>query len=377
MVQNMYTSLFKQEWAPLELLALNDSASELFVIQYSAISVRLSRDEDQKYPNEDMEGAARCETAVMMEYDTWDPVKWLKANYRHQNGLPEFFTIAKVDHDQSAAENSYKNCVNILQDSDDLLVQEWAREVIRNNYMCLASPDVSSFWAAHYTMRNLVDNVVRAGKRKWTVITQESYKQDQSKSAVTKRQVLSRSTTVDELESTNVTGLSYPIGTHIKMLALAQIDHFDQLDDKSKYHVIIGMNGVLDLTDESEGSQLASLDIAQREELNKLRWDIPASPWMIARDVEFFNYLKTTKVKRNWKAAFEKTDARFRDSGHTSDRSRIYQICRHFLELHCFEPHLFSKDMVKNILSEADFIVKIWGRPLELLFRGSPLLTHW
>ncbi|KAI9315530.1 hypothetical protein BX666DRAFT_314753 [Dichotomocladium elegans] len=33
--------------------------------------------------------------------------------------------------------------------------------------------------------------------------------------------------------------------------------------------------------------------------------------------------------------------------------------------------------MVKNILSEADFIVKIWGRPLELLFRGSPLLTHW
>lgn len=49
-----------------------------------------------------------------------------------------------------------------------------------------------------------------------------------------------------------VSGLSSPVGSFIGILA----DNPQIIDRKSRYFVALGMNGILDMTDETPGSQL-------------------------------------------------------------------------------------------------------------------------
>ncbi|ORX53118.1 hypothetical protein DM01DRAFT_330035 [Hesseltinella vesiculosa] len=70
-----------------------------------------------------------------------------------------------------------------------------------------------------------------------------------------------------------------------------------------------------------------------------------------------------------WQSILKKVDQVFAKA----DEKNSVQIIRHILELHAFEPHVFS---ASSELSEADDIIKVWGRPIELIFRQSGLRTH-
>lgn len=147
------------------------------------------------------------------------------------------------------------------------------------------------------------------------------------------------------------------------------------VDRKTRYFHALGMNGILDLSDTSEGSQFSKFSVDTQEKIRQL-FSPPriTTPCIEQRFEEIQNELRHTANEngRCLKRYLEKLDM-FKSKEKCSISKRLYII---MLELMLYDSYIFDpKD--SKFLSEGDYVVKVWGPLLETLFRGSGAILHW
>lgn len=175
----------------------------------------------------------------------------------------------------------------------------------------------------------------------------------------------------EEMDSVHVEGMEESIATWIgregRMTTV--------VDRKSRYFNCLGMNGVLDLSDTSKGSQMSKLSADIQGKIRQL-FPPPhiTTPCIEQRFEEIQNELRHTESKngRYFKRYLEKLEA-FKSTEKYKISKKLYTI---ILDLMLYDSYIFDPTDSNN-LSEGDYVVKVWGPLLETLFRGSGVILHW
>ncbi|KAI9317458.1 hypothetical protein BX666DRAFT_2026742 [Dichotomocladium elegans] len=292
---------------------------------------------------------------------SWDSIEWLKDNFSVQDVVVGFYIVGKYSPSQQRfAEAEFQDSVKRLVQVGSREAAEWATSTIANDYEILRKKDVLSFWkkATSEEAQALETNQ----SNEWTIkFYQAADFQGKGKGKGRAAPQLPNppppATRLEQQQADGVyvAGLGNSIGTYIRAVAEGQVTHYDQATQRGKYFICAGMNGVLDLTDVSEGSQLSTLTKDQQDEL-KGRFPPPS---------------KTTDVlQENVAGILEKEKRQELGELHPDVPWPVVT-----LELHHLEPEYFIPGILH--LSEADYVAKIWAPVLEILFRGTKAWCHW
>lgn len=175
----------------------------------------------------------------------------------------------------------------------------------------------------------------------------------------------------EESDSLFIDGLEESLATWVGREGRATV----VVDKKTKYFNALGMNGILDLSDVSESSQFSKFPINLQKEI-KLLFPSPTvtTPLIDGRYAEIEQEIKLTPNEngRYYKRYLEKLDM-FRTKEKYGTTKKLHMI---MLELLLYDGYIFDEKDSK-LLSEGDYVVKVWGPLLETLFWGSGTVLHW
>lgn len=147
------------------------------------------------------------------------------------------------------------------------------------------------------------------------------------------------------------------------------------VDRKTRYFNALGMNGILDLSDGSESSQLSKFPVKLQEEIKQL-FPPPTvtAPRIDERYTEIQQEIQLTSNEngRYYKRYLEKLNMFKTNEKYGTTKKLQIMI----LELLLYDSYIFDENESK-LLSEGDLVVKVWGPLLETLFRGSGTVLHW
>ncbi|KAG0740990.1 hypothetical protein G6F35_003293 [Rhizopus arrhizus] len=149
------------------------------------------------------------------------------------------------------------------------------------------------------------------------------------------------------------------------------------IDRKSRYFSTLGMNGVFDLSDTSIGSHIFKLPSAVQEKIRLLFSPFPAANASLPTERRFAEihqevHRTENDNKRYYKRYLEKLYM-YKPFDKYGTNKRLYIL---MLELLVYDECIFDEKLCK-LLSEGDYLVKVWGPLFETLFRGTGVILHW
>ncbi|KAF7720893.1 hypothetical protein EC973_005794 [Apophysomyces ossiformis] len=268
---------------------------------------------------------------------TWDAVTWLKANYIQDNGVPQFFIQGKyLPNQRDIAEIEFKNTVKQLyQSSDNGDLCAWAKKVIDSDYRCLNTSTAVSFWQHALLRGNIVNEFYQQEELRFEVVGPSNY---QSKRKISGNEEL-------------VTKRRIQAGAKI-----------------------VGMNNVVDMTDESSGSQLYALSRTQQSELRQILDHQPNYERLDQDNDGIYDIIK--KYSNNKKHAIDKLYGKLKQATPLSSQWILHKMVIFLLEIYCYDSYLLDLEF-RPSLSEADYIIKFWGPLIDILLKGSSVWAHW
>ncbi|KAG2197404.1 hypothetical protein INT47_005657 [Mucor saturninus] len=151
------------------------------------------------------------------------------------------------------------------------------------------------------------------------------------------------------------------------------IESYVSKDSKSSYFKTLGMNSIIDISDDTEGSHLAELDGESQRRLVDL---LSSSPTEQEIDQYNCHHLESIIKKFN---KMEDNDIfldkiiKEIDEAPTADKV-VKRVYSQILESMRYDYYLYETE---NGSSEADFIIKIYGPTMENVFRGSGCRLIW
>ncbi|RCH78891.1 hypothetical protein CU098_004417, partial [Rhizopus stolonifer] len=172
----------------------------------------------------------------------WNAAKWLENNYKDNNGLLRFFVAGDSSYqNRDRAMKDFVTIVTLAKSSDNPLYSQWVNAVSETEFQ-----SVEEFWDALMDHENRQHSLNAYQKIKFI---------NSDPSSQFKPSIAQKSKRKQKVDGVFVPGLSFPIGSFIGTLASNSLI----FDRKSKYFVTLGMNGILDMTDTTAGSQLSQL----------------------------------------------------------------------------------------------------------------------
>lgn len=173
----------------------------------------------------------------------------------------------------------------------------------------------------------------------------------------------------EEIDGVFVPGLTSSMGSFIGTLAR----NTKIVDRKSRYFVSLGMNSILDLTDNTSGSQLhhlspqsieACLSMFETTKNNTSNFTIDQYEKLLDYD------------ENNFKKYVKNVINRIKYSRIQDSNDIIRDVYEHLFKLHLYSPDIF-KEGSQEFLSEQDYVIKIWGQLIEIIFRETGIYAHW
>ncbi|KAG2210456.1 hypothetical protein INT47_002398, partial [Mucor saturninus] len=140
------------------------------------------------------------------------------------------------------------------------------------------------------------------------------------------------------------------------------------VDRKNRYFHALGMNGILDLSDTSENSQFSKFPVDIQEGMKRLfPHPTVTIPSIDERYTKAQQDIKHTSNHhgRYYKKYLEKLE-NFQTNEKCDVTKKLHVI---LLELLLYDGYIFD-DKESKLLSEGNYVVKIWGPLLEVLCRN-------
>ncbi|CEP17758.1 hypothetical protein [Parasitella parasitica] len=242
--------------------------------------------------------------------------------------------------------------------------------MVNVDFSVLQNNDVKNFW------RGMLETERRdANLNQYTEITFNNQTQEQNANPPlpVKRKSIEKVIspivgieidTFEETDSIHVDGMEETIATWIgrdgRITAVT--------DRKSRYFNALGMNGILDLSDTSEGSQFSKFSVDTQKKIRQL-FSLPhiTTPCIKQRFEEIQNELcHTANENGRYSKRYLEKLGMFKSKEKYISKGKLY-----FNISYIFDP----KD--SKFLPEGDYVVKVWGPSLKTLFRGSGSVLHW
>ncbi|KAI8882640.1 hypothetical protein K501DRAFT_186356, partial [Backusella circina FSU 941] len=258
---------------------------------------------------------------------------WLENNYKDNNGLPRFFILSNRS----------------VEEFWDGLLDHENRQHSLNDYQKI----------------KFINSDPSSSQFKPSIAQKSKRKQSSDHSSQPSRQRI----TVNEVDGFFVPGLCSSIGSFIGTLA----SNSQIFDRKSRYFVTLGMNGILDMTDTTTGSQLSQLpEEASQACQNKF---VPIQK-VVNLDI-FQKYEDLLLLNENdYRKFLKKSLNRIKYSNIHDQYDIVRDVYQHILKVHLYSPELFT-EKTRGFLSEQDYIIKFWGYLIETVFRSSGVIAHW
>ncbi|KAG1168419.1 hypothetical protein G6F70_009124 [Rhizopus microsporus] len=225
--------------------------------------------------------------------------------------------------------------------------------IVNTNFSVLKNNDVKGFWAGMLDAERRDANLNQYNQIAFINQTQEQYanppppnkrkSSEPTASPVTAVEINS----FEESDSLHIEGLEESVATWVGREGRATI----VVDRKTRYFNALGMNGILDLSDNSESSQFSKFPVELQIEIKQL-FSPPTvtTPCIDERYAEIQQEIQLT----------------------SNENGRYYK--RYLEKLNMFKT---NEKYDSKLLSEGDYVVKVWGPLLETLFRGSGTVLHW
>ncbi|KAG2195967.1 hypothetical protein INT47_007103 [Mucor saturninus] len=177
-----------------------------------------------------------------------------------------------------------------------------------------------------------------------------------------------------EIDNIMVSGLITSIGSYVGSLARRSLTHNRQ----SYYFKACGMNGILDMSDKSAGSQIHAV----QDSIQEIRQAVHTHDVHVSENPELRKYheiIKAQTIRRQ--AKYLKKGLNKVQYLKTKDRLMIVKDSyAFFLKVHLFHCYLFNIQKA-NTISEQDYVIKIWSPLIEITFRSLneflPIICHW
>ncbi|KAI7904106.1 uncharacterized protein BX663DRAFT_506436 [Cokeromyces recurvatus] len=196
-----------------------------------------------------------------------------------------------------------------------------------------------------------------------------------SYSDIVKRLPTKQHSIMDQVDRLLVSSIGMSLGSYIRDLARKTIVH----DSQSHYFMTCGMNGIVDISDKSEDSQLSTIKDST-DEINKLlpKYHMPIST-PSEHDV-FETIIRGQVIRQNDSSKYFKKCLDKMKIVKTKDKLEIIKDLYQFVfKLHRFHKYFFNPNYKQ--LSEEDYMIKIWSPLIETVFRSlddnPPIIPHW
>jgi hypothetical protein len=208
--------------------------------------------------------------------------------------------------------------------------------------------------------------------------TQESYPIISAKRKFRPKQAATIPSTInitaslfEETDETFIDGIDESLGTTIGRTARNLV----VTDRKSRYFNALGMNGVIDLSDNSSGSQLSNFN---QDTQAKVKQQFPTRTISQTNNIidQLEELQKAVHDSRDDKSYLKKYIGCIKQAKTTEKYNITKRLYTFVLELLLYDSYIFDEDEYK-LLSEGDYQVKIWGPLMETIFRGSGIILHW
>lgn len=146
---------------------------------------------------------------------------------------------------------------------------------------------------------------------------------------------------------------------------------YHDLNAKEQCRVSTVMNNVIDINDIFKNEQWYRLTKSQANDIYKTYTVNPIDFDCVTRKTSLHDVLHN--AHKNWKATANKLLKKIIKAS-DPEKTATYTISWCLIKLHMETFNVFEHE---TMLSEGDFIVKIWGPILENLFAGTSVILHW
>ncbi|CAO0793306.1 unnamed protein product [Mucor circinelloides] len=249
--------------------------------------------------------------------------------------------------------------------------------IVNTNFSVLKNNDVKGFWAGMLDAERRDANLSQYNQMTFINSTEEQYanppppgkrkSSTPTASPVTAVEINS----FEESDSLHIEGSEESVATLVGREGRATI----VVDRKTRYFNALGINGILDLSDISESSQFSKFPVELQKEIKQL-FPPPTvtTPRIDGRYTEIQQEIQLTSNEngRYYKRYLEKLNM-FKTNEKYGNMKKLHVM---ILELLLYDSYIFNEKESK-LLSEGDYVVKVWGPLLKTLFRGSGTVLHW
>ncbi|KAI8137207.1 hypothetical protein BJV82DRAFT_718396 [Fennellomyces sp. T-0311] len=308
----------------------------------------------------------------------FDPTSYIRENFN--SGPLDFFRAGKyLGTAESSATVLYKDTVSQLSidDTSSPELRQWCENAIKSEFLLLETTDIREYWDEMSIKQSSFKRGVTEMIMHNTYSKEygEKLAQGSSSSQIQKKQ---RTAVAPQLvqyqaESTDsvmVSGSSETIGFTIKNEAITNYSIYHQSNyDRKTVITIIDLDNI-----KNESQRLLFTD----EQWNELQAQFPppALPThrLYERQTKYeahFNDISKFINNGNFAAAFftaHKREYKARDF----DEATMYNVLALYINMWRYHAYIFDPNGPE--LSEADFIVKVWGPIIEAIFRDSSAL---
>ncbi|CEI94269.1 hypothetical protein RMCBS344292_08483 [Rhizopus microsporus] len=324
---------------------------------------------------------------------TWQTDEWLENNFYHNNGLPSFFIKGSYSYqNKEVAVQEYKDTVQRATLSNNISYCSWAQGIISANYSVIDNIDVKDFWIrllddmtsqqqeANYRELKF-DNIYQNNYVANSCISNRKRKNSRAMNFNVNRNASGSSnnqrTRIEfkEIDGLLVSNIDISLASYIGTIARNKVVY----DRKSRYFITCGMNGIIDLSDKSEGSQLAEF----KDNIDEIRELLPKYTRPINTPPELNEFeaiIMGQVIRHNDSSKYFKKCLDKIKIVKTNDKFEIVKDLYQFVfKLHRFHKYIFSPDYQQ--LSEQDYVIKVWSPLIEIMFRSfddtPPIISHW
>ncbi|KAG1454065.1 hypothetical protein G6F56_007413 [Rhizopus delemar] len=233
----------------------------------------------------------------------WNAAKWLENNYKDNNGLLRFFVAGDSSYqNRDRAMKDFVTIVTLAKSSDNPLYSQWVNAVSETEFQ-----SVEEFWDALMDHENRQHSLNAYQKIKFI---------NSDPSSQFKPSIAQKSKRKQKVDGVFVPGLSFPIGS------------------------FIGMNGILDMTDTTAGSQLSQLpEEAPQACQNRF---VPVQKVVNLATIQ--KYEDLLLLNENDYGKFLKKSLNHIKYSHIHDQDDIVRdLYQYILKVHLYSPEVFTE----------------------------------
>ncbi|KAG0191055.1 hypothetical protein DFQ28_001050 [Apophysomyces sp. BC1034] len=263
------------------------------------------------------------------------------------------------------------------------IVRDWATRTIQSDFMILETQDLREYWdglrlAESSQGRGVTElqmhNTFASG---YTAALSKNVAMSPGQSRKRTREDRENVPLPTASDGVVLETCTLTVGYTIRNAAAEKYPDFLSSTQTKRSMIILGLNGILDLDNERNGSQKTLFNDKQWKELHE-RFPPPVlKDFKLDSEEAFLETVHTIeKNAKNSSLAIAKYDAAKAEYMTKNDSHAIvYSIYGHFINLLQYHRYIFATD--DQTLAENDYIVKVWAQVIEPLFRHSDLRCAW